>query len=244
MAFYAAVFGFRTSPLDPVRAGSPTQSVWRWAFGLAALGPLVSGLMVVLGLPARKPVRHHDTHVLDFRPVLASTESAASSARLCGALLGASRRTSRGARRSSSTPASARPSSRRRSSRFRHVRAHVEAARGRSALARLGAVFGRRNHLRAFGLTMALNFSGFLIVPFIAPYFVANVGIAETELPVTYFFGGRGGVVRALRRPAHRPARTAADVRMDRRRLDFRDPRHDAPSAGRAVGARCWPRFS
>ena len=76
-----------------------------------------------------------------------------------------------------------------------HVRAHVEAARGRSALAQLGAVFGRRNHLRAFGLTMALNFSGFLIVPFIAPYFVANVGITETELTVTYFFGGVAALV-------------------------------------------------
>jgi len=75
------------------------------------------------------------------------------------------------------------------------VRAHVEAARGRSALAQLGAVFGRRNHLRAFGLTMALNFSGFLIVPFIAPYFVANVGITETELTVTYFFGGVAALV-------------------------------------------------
>jgi predicted MFS family arabinose efflux permease len=42
---------------------------------------------------------------------------------------------------------------------------------------------------------MALNFSGFLIVPFIAPYFVANVGIAETELPVTYFFGGVAALV-------------------------------------------------
>jgi predicted MFS family arabinose efflux permease len=70
------------------------------------------------------------------------------------------------------------------------IRAHVEAARGEVAMARLAAVFGQANHLRAFGLTMALNFSGFLIVPFIAPYFIANVGITEAELPVTYFFGG------------------------------------------------------
>jgi predicted MFS family arabinose efflux permease len=70
------------------------------------------------------------------------------------------------------------------------IRAHVEAAGGEAAGARLAAVFGRANHLRAFGLTMALNFSGFLIVPFLAPYFIANVGITEAELPVTYFFGG------------------------------------------------------
>jgi predicted MFS family arabinose efflux permease len=71
-----------------------------------------------------------------------------------------------------------------------HVHGHVEAARRRSAFAQIAAVFGRRNHLRAFGLTIALNFSGFLIVPFIAPYFVANVGLTEAELPVTYFCGG------------------------------------------------------
>jgi predicted MFS family arabinose efflux permease len=75
------------------------------------------------------------------------------------------------------------------------VRAHVDAARGRAPLAQLAAVFRRRNHLRAFGLAIALNFSGFLIVPFIAPYFVANVGVAETQLPVTYFFGGVAALV-------------------------------------------------
>ena len=37
---------------------------------------------------------------------------------------------------------------------------------------------------------MLLNFSGFTVVPFLAPYFVVNVGIAETELPITYFCGG------------------------------------------------------
>jgi predicted MFS family arabinose efflux permease len=75
------------------------------------------------------------------------------------------------------------------------VHAHVAAARGRSALAQISAVFGRRNHLRAFALTIALNFSGFLIVPFIAPYFISNVGISQTELPVTYFCGGLAALV-------------------------------------------------
>ena len=74
VAFYTAVFGFGTS-LSILFSGWIADAMgWRWAFGLAALGPLVSGLMVVLGLPARKPMRHHDTHVLDFRPVLKSRE--------------------------------------------------------------------------------------------------------------------------------------------------------------------------
>lgn len=75
------------------------------------------------------------------------------------------------------------------------VRAHVEAARGRSVLAQARALVARRNHLNAFGLTVLLNFSGFSIVPFIAPYLVANVGIGEVELAVTYFFGGLAGLL-------------------------------------------------
>jgi predicted MFS family arabinose efflux permease len=70
------------------------------------------------------------------------------------------------------------------------IRAHLESARRDAPLARLAAVFGEANHLRAFGLTMALNFSGFLVVPFIAPYLIANVRLTEAELPVTYFVGG------------------------------------------------------
>ena len=74
VAFYTAVFGIGTS-LSILSSGWIADTMgWRWAFGLSAMGPLAAGLMVVLGLPARKPVRHSDTHVLDFRPVLASRE--------------------------------------------------------------------------------------------------------------------------------------------------------------------------
>lgn len=70
------------------------------------------------------------------------------------------------------------------------VHGHVAAARGGSALVRARAVFGRRNHVAAFGITTLLNFSGFAIVPFLAAYLVLNVGITERELPLAYFFGG------------------------------------------------------
>jgi predicted MFS family arabinose efflux permease len=74
VAFYTAAFGFGTS-LSILAAGEIAGVLgWRWAFVLSALGPLVSGLMVVLGLPARRPQHRHDTHVLDFRPVLKSPE--------------------------------------------------------------------------------------------------------------------------------------------------------------------------
>jgi MFS family permease len=72
VAFYTAAFGFGTS-LSILAAGEIAGALgWRWAFALSAAGPLVSGLMVLYGLPARSPRQAHDTHVLDFRPVLAS----------------------------------------------------------------------------------------------------------------------------------------------------------------------------
>ena len=74
VAFYTAVFGIGTS-LSILSSGWIADAMgWRWAFGLAALGPLAAGLMVVLGLSARQPVPHYGTHVLDFRPVLKSRE--------------------------------------------------------------------------------------------------------------------------------------------------------------------------
>ena len=56
--------------------------------------------------------------------------------------------------------------------------------------AQLRAIFGVRNHLIAFAFIVALMLSVFLVVPFFAPYNVANVGIAEAELPYIYFAGG------------------------------------------------------
>jgi MFS family permease len=74
VAFYTAVFGLGTS-LSILAAGSIAESMgWRWAFALAAAGPVVAGLMVVRGLRPKRPERVHELHVLDFRPVLASRE--------------------------------------------------------------------------------------------------------------------------------------------------------------------------
>ena len=46
-------------------------------------------------------------------------------------------------------------------------------------------------HLRAFAVTVALAMAGGILIPFIAPSFVANVGLSEDrELPFTYIVGG------------------------------------------------------
>jgi predicted MFS family arabinose efflux permease len=46
------------------------------------------------------------------------------------------------------------------------------------------------NHLRAYVLMTALVLSTFLIVPFLASYLVANVGVSKDELPYVYLCGG------------------------------------------------------
>ncbi len=68
--------------------------------------------------------------------------------------------------------------------------AHVLSAPRRHPVAQLRAVFGVRNHLTSFAFIVALMLSIFSVVPFIAPYYVANVGIAEADLPTIYFAGG------------------------------------------------------
>jgi predicted MFS family arabinose efflux permease len=68
--------------------------------------------------------------------------------------------------------------------------AHMAGEVRRNPVGQLRAIFGVRNHLRAFGFMIALMMSVFLVVPFIAAYTVANVGLLESELPYIYFAGG------------------------------------------------------
>ena len=75
------------------------------------------------------------------------------------------------------------------------LRAHLAHATRRRPLAQLRAIFGVRNHLRAFAFTLTLMLAGFTVIPFIAPYNVANVGLAETDLPIMYFAGGLATLV-------------------------------------------------
>ena len=72
VSFYTAVFGVGAS-FSILLAGAIAAALgWRWAFGLCALGPLVAGLMMVGGLPPRRPLAVPRTALLDPRPVLAN----------------------------------------------------------------------------------------------------------------------------------------------------------------------------
>ena len=78
---------------------------------------------------------------------------------------------------------------------FRRSRGHLAHAVRRRPVEQLRAIFGVRNHLRAFAFTVVLMFAGFTVIPFIAPYNVANVGLAEIDLPIMYFAGGLATLV-------------------------------------------------
>jgi predicted MFS family arabinose efflux permease len=70
------------------------------------------------------------------------------------------------------------------------MRGHIVEGKSNRPLEQMKAVFGSANHLRVFVFMFALMFAGFTVIPFIAPYMVANVGLEETDLPYLYFFGG------------------------------------------------------
>ncbi len=75
--------------------------------------------------------------------------------------------------------------------------AHVESGARRRPREQLRAIFGVPNHRRAFAFMIVLMGSVFVIVPFVAAYNVANVGIAEADLAVIYFAGGATSLVTA-----------------------------------------------
>ncbi|HKP96237.1 MAG TPA: MFS transporter [Fibrobacteria bacterium] len=51
-------------------------------------------------------------------------------------------------------------------------------------------ILGRANHWRAFALTVFMTMAGFLIVPYLSPSLVANVGLTNEQLPLIYLCGG------------------------------------------------------
>lgn len=77
------------------------------------------------------------------------------------------------------------------------LREHLAHAQRRHPVEQLRVIFGVGNHRRAFAFMITLMFAGFTVIPFIGPYYVANVGITEADLAVTYFAGGLATLVTA-----------------------------------------------
>ena len=69
------------------------------------------------------------------------------------------------------------------------VKGHLSSL-AKHPLKTLETLFFNKNHLTAFALITMMMFGGFSVIPFIAPYLVANVGITNTELSYLYILGG------------------------------------------------------
>jgi MFS transporter, DHA1 family, inner membrane transport protein len=67
---------------------------------------------------------------------------------------------------------------------------HLQHMVAERPLDRLWSTFAHPNHLRAFGLTVVLMFSGLAVFPYASPYLVANVHFDESLLPLNYMAGG------------------------------------------------------
>ncbi len=78
VAFYTSSFGVGAA-LSYVMAGEiSTAFDWQWAFAAAAVGVVLAAALTWIVLPASPPQdRDHDTHLLDFRPVLNNRDAMA-----------------------------------------------------------------------------------------------------------------------------------------------------------------------
>jgi predicted MFS family arabinose efflux permease len=51
-------------------------------------------------------------------------------------------------------------------------------------------VFGNKNQMRAISLSVMMMFGQFMIIPFLSPYSVSNIGFTEVQLTYIYMAGG------------------------------------------------------
>jgi DHA1 family inner membrane transport protein len=75
------------------------------------------------------------------------------------------------------------------------VRAHQLSVKDN--LKNFKAILSQKDYLLSFLLTSVLGFGIFMIVPFIAPFMVGNVGLTEANLPLIYLAGGTCTIISA-----------------------------------------------
>ena len=69
-------------------------------------------------------------------------------------------------------------------------KSHPPGDRATSPIKHLLQVLSGPGHLRAFAFIGVVTLAGFLVIPYISPYMVRNVGLTEKELPYIYLAGG------------------------------------------------------
>jgi predicted MFS family arabinose efflux permease len=65
------------------------------------------------------------------------------------------------------------------------------------SLIQFKTIISQKLYLQSFLLTGCLALGIFMIIPFIGPYLVNNVGLLETDLPYVYLVGGSGTIITA-----------------------------------------------
>ncbi len=70
------------------------------------------------------------------------------------------------------------------------LRHHLHAEKRAHLLSDTFSVLADGNHLRALLFSASIIFSGFTVIPYITVYAVNNAGIAQSEVPMVYLFGG------------------------------------------------------
>ena len=76
VAFYTASFGIGAGLSYPLAGEVTAWLDWRWAFAMTAVGSVIAFLIILTVLPRTRPEAvSHDTHLLDFRPVLRNRQA-------------------------------------------------------------------------------------------------------------------------------------------------------------------------
>lgn len=77
------------------------------------------------------------------------------------------------------------------------VKVRTEKMSVKDNLKNFKSILIQKDYLQSFTLTSVLGFAIFMIVPFISPYMVKNVGLKESDLPFIYLMGGAFTIVSA-----------------------------------------------
>jgi predicted MFS family arabinose efflux permease len=75
------------------------------------------------------------------------------------------------------------------------IRAHLDSPTNESPLETVKALLTEVPTQRALIFVVSLIISGFVIIPYLSPYFVLNAGRTEADLPYIYFFGGLATII-------------------------------------------------
>lgn len=77
------------------------------------------------------------------------------------------------------------------------VKVRAEVKSFKDNLQNFKTILIQKDYLQSFSLTSVLGFGVFMIIPFISPYMVKNVGFREDQLPLIYLIGGMCTIVSA-----------------------------------------------